>query len=320
MHAAPTRSSPHRLPDFIVIGAMKCATTTLHEQLARQPGLSMSRPKEPNFFSDDSQYARGLDWYASCFDGDDPSSLRGESSTHYTKRPTHPRTIERMARVLPRVKLIYVMRHPIDRLVSHYFHEVTVGRVAGSLEEAVRRHPELVDYGRYAMQITPYLEAYGPGAVLPVFFDRLVECPGDELARIGRFLGVPHPLTWDHGLGPQNVGRERLRPDALREAVVRLPLLTGLRRRWLPRSWTDRLKSLWKVKDAPPAVPPALRDRLHDAFDPDLDRLGGMLGIPLTCDSFHDQATARSHSWRGQASPVPEHKGTMATSRWSARG
>ena len=48
----------HR-PDFIVIGAMKSATTTLHEQLARQPGFFMSRPKEPNFFSDDENYGRG---------------------------------------------------------------------------------------------------------------------------------------------------------------------------------------------------------------------------------------------------------------------
>ena len=56
----------HR-PDFIVIGAMKSATTTLHEQLARQPRLFMSRPKEPNFFSDDAMYARGWDWYSSLF-------------------------------------------------------------------------------------------------------------------------------------------------------------------------------------------------------------------------------------------------------------
>ena len=56
----------HR-PDFIVVGAMKSATTTLHEQLARQPGVFMSRPKEPNFFSDDAIYARGWGWYSSLF-------------------------------------------------------------------------------------------------------------------------------------------------------------------------------------------------------------------------------------------------------------
>src|SRR5580704_13557650 len=105
----------HR-PDFIVIGAMKSATTTLHEQLARQPGIFMSRPKEPNFFSDDEVYERGLPWYLSIFQGAGESALCGESSTHYTKLPAHPRTVERMARALPRVRVVYVMRHPIDRL------------------------------------------------------------------------------------------------------------------------------------------------------------------------------------------------------------
>ena len=62
----------HR-PDFIVIGAMKSATTTLHEQLARQPGIFMSRPKEPNFFSDDENYARGWGWYGVAF----PAGRRG---------------------------------------------------------------------------------------------------------------------------------------------------------------------------------------------------------------------------------------------------
>src|SRR5436305_3297739 len=157
----------HR-PDFIVIGAMKSATTTLHEQLARQPGLFMSRPKEPNFFSDDAIHARGWGWYGSLFRSAGAEELRGESSTHYTKLPTYPRTVERMAQDLPRLKLIYVMRHPIDRLISQYVHEVTGGKISGGLREALDRHPEQVDYSRYSLQLQPYLDAYGPGSVLPV--------------------------------------------------------------------------------------------------------------------------------------------------------
>src|SRR5262249_60849256 len=97
----------HR-PDFIVIGAMKSATTTLHEQLARQSGIFMTRPKEPNFFSDDEVRARGWAWYGSLFRPAGAGDLRGESSTHYTKLPTYPRAVERMVRDLPRLKLIYV--------------------------------------------------------------------------------------------------------------------------------------------------------------------------------------------------------------------
>ena len=66
------------------------------------------------------------------------TSLRGESSTHYTKLPTYPSGPSiRMVEAFPRVKLIYVMRHPIDRLASHYLHEQTVGRINVGLEQAV---------------------------------------------------------------------------------------------------------------------------------------------------------------------------------------
>ena len=93
-------------PDFIIIGAMKCATSTLHEQLALQPGFFMSTPKEPNFFSDDDCFARGLDWYRGLFAEAPEGSIRGESSTHYTKLPTHPRTVERLLNKLKADEII----------------------------------------------------------------------------------------------------------------------------------------------------------------------------------------------------------------------
>ena len=110
-------------PDFILIGAMKSATSTLHAQLAQQPGIFMSTPKEPNYFSDDQQYALGEDWYDNLFAAAKPGELCGESSTHYTKLPDYPHTIERMKKRLAAPRLVYVMRHPVDRLVSHYIHQ-----------------------------------------------------------------------------------------------------------------------------------------------------------------------------------------------------
>ena len=96
------------------------------------------------------------------------------------------------------------------------------------------QHPELVDYGRYSMQLAPYLDAFGPEAVHPVFFDRLIAQPDRELVSIGRFLGVSEPLVWDHSLKPQNVGRERLRDSPLRNALVQAPVLATLRRAAFP--------------------------------------------------------------------------------------
>lgn len=113
-------------PDFIIIGAMKCATSSLHTQLAQQPGIFMTTPKEPNFFSDDGQFALGLSWYKNLFSDAQSGDICGESSTHYSKLPDYPQCIQRMSFYLPTVKLIYVMRHPIDRLVSHYIHQLSL--------------------------------------------------------------------------------------------------------------------------------------------------------------------------------------------------
>ncbi len=277
---------------------MKCATTTLHEQLARQAGIFMSRPKEPNFFSDDENYERGVGWYGSLFDRARPEDLRGESSTHYTKLPTYPRTIDRMLRHLPRVKLIYVMRHPIDRLVSQYVHEVTVGQVSGDLCEAIASMPELIDYGRYAMQLHPYFEAFGAGSILPIFFHRLVSQPQAELERIGRFLGLSGPLRWDETLEPQNQGSDRLRPSAVRVALVQAPVLTSLRRRVVPRRISESIKGFWHARVKPPTITPALEARLREVFDADLAQLGDWLGLPrLDCGNFREVTASRSHEW-----------------------
>jgi Sulfotransferase family len=286
----------HR-PDFIVVGAMKSATTTLHEQLARQSTVFMTRPKEPSFFSDDPIYARGWGWYSSLFSAARPGVVRGESSTHYTKLPTFPRTVERMVRSLPRIKLIYVMRHPVDRLISQYVHELTAGTIRVDLAQAVDQHPELIEYSRYAMQLEPFLAVFGFKSVLPVFFPRLISESQEEFERIGRFLAVQGPLTWDPALKPQNTRRDRLRPSPLRQALVQSPVLCGLRRRLVPRRWSHSARSFWRARIDPPRVPPDLSARLRETFDVDLSRLGSWMGIKLDCESFDAATTARAHGW-----------------------
>ena len=135
-------SAMGRLPDFVIMGAMKCATTTLHKQLAAQLGIFMSTPKEPCFFSNDEVYHKGLDWYQSLFRGAAPGEICGEASTNYTKMPTYPATVDRMQRHLPHVRLIYIMREPIDRLGSHYAHDWTLGDISVPIDQAIDEHPE----------------------------------------------------------------------------------------------------------------------------------------------------------------------------------
>jgi hypothetical protein len=290
-----------REPDFIIIGAMKCATSTLHEQLARQPGVFMSTPKEPNFFSDEPQWRLGLAWYQSLFAQAPPGYLCGESSTHYTKLPSHPHVIDRIARSLgDHVKFIYIMRHPIDRLVSHYIHEWSQRVLSCPIDQAINDHPALVQYSCYAMQMEPWLERLGPQRVLPVFYDRLTRHSQSELERIGRFLGCPHRLQWDSTLREQNVSAERLRANPVRDAILNLPGCRLLRRTLVPQPVRNRIKNFWTIRERPQLSDTAMQ-HLTGIFDADLHTLGSWLGCSLNCENFRSVALATEARWTSGA-------------------
>jgi hypothetical protein len=238
-------------PAFIIIGAMKCATSTLAAQLGAQPGLFMTDPKEPNYFSDDPVFARGPEWYASLFAGAAAGDIKGEASTHYTKMPTYPATLDRMKAALPELRLVYMIRNPIPRIVSHYIHEWSQGVVAGSLEDALTSMPELVDYGRYGWQIAPFVEAYGRDAILLTSLERLKLDQTAELARVAGHLGHTGPTAWVEDLSEQNVSADRVRRLPLQGLIVDNPVATALRRVLVPKALRTRIRNARKMPDRP---------------------------------------------------------------------
>jgi hypothetical protein len=291
-------------PDFIIIGAMKSATSTLHVQLSRQPGFWMSTPKEPNFFSDEDVWSQGLGWYSDLFAGAAPSDLRGESSTHYTKLPDYPDTLGRMREHVPDAKLIYIMRHPVDRLVSHFMHAWLEASMEGHIDQAVDRYPQLVSYGQYAMQIRPFLENYGPENVLPVFFERLTAHPQQELERVCAFLGYQGAPVWKDEESQQNVSTERLRVDPLRDRIINYPPVRFIRQNMVPQSVRTRIKQAWQISEKP-QLSSSVRQELTTVFDEDLNNLGNWLGAELNCANFKEVARSGALNWT-QAAPCSE--------------
>lgn len=275
---------------------MKSATSTLHVQLARQPGFHMSDPKEPHFFAWDEEWAKGLAAYERLFAGAAPGDLRGESSTSYTKLPTHPRVVDRVAEVCPDARFVYVMRHPVDRLVSHYVHAWTEREVSGPIDVEALRFAPLVQYGQYAMQLEPWFERFGRERVLPVFFDRLRAHPQAELERVCRFLGYAGTPRWVE-LEAQNVSAERVRKSRLRQLLTRGPVQTFLRRTFVPKKVRTWVRSLWQMRQRP-ALSPDVRARLEHTFDADLARLGGWLGVEVRCANFVEVTRDRALDWR----------------------
>ena len=271
-------------PDFIVIGAMKAATSTLHDQLAVQPGIVMSEPKEPCYFSDDDVYERGDDWYASLFADAADTDLCGESSTHYTKLPRHPETVDRIAAHGSSPRFVYVVRHPVDRLVSHYVHDWSFNVVPDTIRAAVADNPDLVDFGRYAHQIRPYVERFGAERSLLVRFEQLRSEPQRLLDDDGRFIGADGQLRWVER-DARNVSAQRLRESPWRDRLLDNRLAASIRRRFVPKSVRQRVAGMWQMSERP-EMPDDLRAELEERFDEDLAELHDLLGIELTCATF----------------------------------
>lgn len=280
-------------PDFVIIGAMKCATSTIHDQLARQPGISMSEPKEPNFFSDEANWERGMGWYEGLFEGMPAGDLKGESSTHYTKLPTYPRCAARVHEYLPDVRLIYVMRDPVDRVVSQFVHEWSVRVIDEGcpIDRAVREHPMLVDYSRYLTQLSPYIERYGRDAILPVFFERVMADPQPELERIARHIGYEGPVNWIDD-SAQNVSSQRQRRHPAIDAVLRVRALQTLRRTLMPEALRAKIRSRWTMRQRPELSDESIA-YLHAQLDPEMRELGTRLGLDgLSCAGFKQVVTS----------------------------
>lgn len=287
-------SNSNYKPDFIIIGGMKCATSTLHDQLNRHDSFFMTNPKEPNFFSDDDIYANGLEWYSSLFAGASPGQLKGESSTHYTKLPTYPETVDRILAYCPDIRCIYMMRHPVDRLVSHYIHEWSQGVISCDIDAAVVRYPELVEYGRYNMQIAPYLQKCGQSAMLPLFVERIRENPLRELQTVFEFLGITEKPQWHEEIR-SNVSSERLRVCGWRDAIVNNYVLRFLRRTFVPKPIRRKIRKLWTMQEKPKLSPETLH-HVESIFDEDLELLGTKIGMQLSCGNFKEKITSKESS------------------------
>jgi hypothetical protein len=267
------------LPNLVVIGGLKCGTTSLHHYLNLHPEVAMSRPKELNFFVEELNWPLGVDWYASHFSATD--RVRGESSPHYTSRPRFVGVAERMRSVVPEARLIYMVRDPIDRLLSHYVHNRGGGYEDRPLAEALADPDSAyVVRSRYFLQLEPYLDAFGRERIEIVTREELKAERAATLRRVFGFLEVDPGFSsdqfereWETGTAKSG-GRFRVMDRA-----VRLPGLRSLDRNFdrLPESlrWlVERVVHEPEAGAAPkPELSPESRERLTELFRDDVERL-----------------------------------------------
>ena len=168
---------------------MKSGTTSFASYLDHHAEVSMSVPKEPNFFADPGNSSRGIDWYRSLFSTDVPAA--GEASVFYTMVPEYVGAPARIRRTIPDVRLLYLVRDPIERMRSMFVHRAEKHQaMAHSLSEAILRNPAYTAISNYGRQLEPFLELFNEEQILVLTTDELRADPDALLARSFRHIGV----------------------------------------------------------------------------------------------------------------------------------
>lgn len=180
-------------PNYMVIGASKCGTTTVCDHLALHPDVFMVECKEPQFFSCDEIYKQGLDWYESLYSQANEIKMRGEGSNFYTMKELFPKTISRITSYTTNLKLIYCVRSPIPRMESYWLEIRAHGAetVHYDFNTAIKLNRDrLVDSSNYWQQINEYRKYFSDNDIHIIFFEDLITDPVNVMRRCFEFLNV----------------------------------------------------------------------------------------------------------------------------------
>lgn len=190
-----------RKPNLFIVGAMKSGTTSLCVHVSEHPAVFMSPVKEPEYFSRPESMSRRTKQYLRLFRGASDEVYLAEGSTGYTKRPIFDGVAERIHAFNPDARLVYVMRDPFARLVSHYRHNVRKGLERESLPQAIRRPSGYLPYSHYAYQLRPYFQLFGRRSLYLDTFESLTASPVSFCTRLFQWLGI------DASFAPPSAGQ-----------------------------------------------------------------------------------------------------------------
>ncbi|RWE55629.1 sulfotransferase [Mesorhizobium sp.] len=198
------------LPDFIIGGAPKCGTTTLHFILDQHPEIRLPGSEihyfdaddpvtHPDFFSISGERllwkdprpenATGLDWYQSRFRPFAGNGLIGEDSTTYLFSEV---AAARIRALLPSVRMIFMLRHPVNRAYSQYWHLIESGRTALTFEKAITRQPSIILGSTYVSGLRRFFDQFPREQIKVVLFEELTGNTQVAVDEVTEYLGVEH--------------------------------------------------------------------------------------------------------------------------------
>jgi hypothetical protein len=291
-HDAPQSARPN----YVGIGAQKCASTWLHRILESHPQVSAPNVKELDFFS--YRFDHGYQWYERWFADAAPGTLaRGEVSPSYFHEPAVP---GRVAQYAPDARILLTLRDPVERALSNHRHEVRAGHVSGDLtfEAGLANNPMYVEQGLYATHLRRWLGHFPAEQLHVVLVDDLLRDPLGVSHAVYRFLGIDEqyvPPGLVERYNKSFVARSRMLAG-VKDVAYGATRWPGLRWAWDAATGLG-LRSLYRgVNQLPsqeviPLPRPETIEALRDRFEPEVLELEQLLGRPLS-------------GWLGRARPV----------------
>jgi hypothetical protein len=259
----------------------------------------MSVPKETNFFCDENRYQLGWNWYSTCFPGAERAQAVGEASVLYSQQHQYPETPSRIAAALPDARLLYVVRHPFDRIESGWAEWRKHNPKAFPFNQAVVRYRTFFRSACYWYQLSGFREHFAEDQIKIVFFEELLAAPDLVMAEIQHFIGVtPVDGLWQQTTR-RNVTRGSRFPRDLPDWIPAQVTSHAVHER-LPRPFRQLLS--WATTESPPQIvwDPRTVRAAQEILEPDV--------------STFLAATGKSPNyWRLSADPAQRHPELIAS-------
>jgi Sulfotransferase family len=267
---------PGSLPEFVIIGATKAATTWLLQNLQAHPRVWMP-DAELHYFSRHPE--RGEAWYRAQFAGAPPGRVIGEKSASYLPHPAAPIQLRAL---LPEARLVAQLRNPIERAYSDYcmhYRRGQVGRRLGRyLDPAGTPIPRLLQDGLYFRHLSAWLAVFPRAQIEVVLYDDIRRAPAAVFGKVCGHLGIEQPAA--SALLDQRIKNKNavMLPPLARRVLAPLK---GAVAPWRENAAFRFARALIARRIDYPALTPALRDQLADYYREDVAALGRLLGRDL---------------------------------------
>ncbi len=272
----------------MLIGGMKCGSTTLYRHLAAHPEIAGSRPKEPQYLAMPAAWRKGRAWYESCFDYDGSRHWYAlDASAAYSNTHRYPHVPQRMRQLGGHVRILYVLRDPLERMRSHILHDAATPW-GGDRRGA--QSPSYVEASDYAAHLDAYRDHFDRQDIHVLTLDQLAANPQHSVAEACRFLGL-QPATKMAGQerfnsSPPNYLQTRAWVQGLWRATPGYTLRRVLRWSTQRARHTPALRRLL-LREGQLVLSTEWEKRSRDALTPSMRRLQRDWGVDVGAWGFH---------------------------------